>query len=178
LNIAQLDAGLIVFTILLSLVCGVLFGLAPALQRPSALALGGRSSFGVSHAILRQWLVVTQIAVSMVLLAGGALLCRSFWNLQHQHLGMNMESVITAKMSLGQKNYPTPGSVMAFFSQLEKGLRYGPGVNRLAMSDSLPPGGYHHDQIYASIVVAGRPKSESRTGGLITWRWVTPDYTL
>jgi putative ABC transport system permease protein len=163
-------------SIMLSLVCGVLFGLAPALQRPSAQVLGGRSSLGISHAVLRQWLVVTQIAVSMVLLAGGVLLFRSFWNLQHQHLGMNTESVITAKMSLGQKNYPTPVSVVAFFSQLERNLRYGPGVDRLAMSDSMPPGGYHHDQIYASIVVAGRPKSESGTGGLITWRWVTPDY--
>jgi putative ABC transport system permease protein len=176
LNKAQLDARLIFFTILLSLVCGVLFGLAPALQRPSAQVLGGRSSLGISHAVLRQWLVVTQIAVSMVLLAGGVLLFRSFWNLQHQQLGMNTESVITAKMSLGQKNYPTPVSVVAFFSQLERNLRYGPGVDRLAMSDSMPPGGYHHDQIYASIVVAGRPKSESGTGGLITWRWVTPDY--
>jgi putative ABC transport system permease protein len=163
-------------SIMLSLVCGVLFGLAPALQRPSAQVLGGRSSLGISHAVLRQWLVVTQIAVSMVLLAGGVLLFRSFWNLQHRHLGMNTESVITAKMSLGQKNYPTPVSVVAFFSQLERNLRYGPGVDRLAMSDSMPPGGYHHDQIYASIVVAGRPKSESGTGGLITWRWVTPDY--
>jgi predicted permease len=44
------------------------------------------------------------------------------------------------------------------------------------MSDSLPPGGYHHDQIYAPIIVAGRPRARGGTGGLVTWRWVTPDY--
>lgn len=176
LSKAQLDMRLVFLTVLLSLVCGVLFGLAPALQRPSAQALAGRASLGVSRAIFRQWLVVTQIAASMVLLAGGALLVRSFWNLQHQHLGMSTENVMTARMSPGQKNYPTRDSRMAFFEQLERGLRYGPGVSELAIIDSLPPGGFHRDQIYASLVVEGRPKSESGTGGLITSRWVTPEY--
>ena len=176
LSKAQLDTRIFVFTILLSLVCGVLFGLVPALQRPRAEALAGRSATGISHAVLRQSLVVTQIAVSMVLLAGGALLVRSFWNLQHQRLGMNTESVITASLSPGFKNYPMPQSRVAFSEQLERGLRYGPGVSLLAMSDSVPPGGFHHDQIYASMVVEGRPKFTNGTGGLITWRWVTPDY--
>ena len=112
----------------------------------------------------------------MVLLAGGALLFRSFWNLQNQHLGMDIESVVTARISLGQKDYSTQERQMAFFQRLERQLRYSPGVSLLAMSDSLPPGGYHHDQIYAPIVVAGRPKSTGGTGGLVTWRWVTPDY--
>jgi predicted permease len=112
----------------------------------------------------------------MVLLAGGALLFRSFWNLQNQQLGMQTESVITARVSLGQKNYATSERQMAFFQQLESSLRYGPGVKWLAMSDSLPPGGYHHDQIYASIAVAGRPKPSGGTGGTVAWRWVTPDY--
>jgi putative ABC transport system permease protein len=176
LNKAQLDTRIIVFTILLSLFCGILFGLAPAFHRPGSEALAGRSTMDVSHGALWQWLVVTQIAVSMVLLAGGALLFRSFLNLQNQSLGMQTESVITARISLGHENYSTPEKKFAFFEQLERELRYGPGIGQLAMSDSLPPGGYHHDQIYASIVVAGRPKPDSGTGGLVTWRSVTPEY--
>jgi putative ABC transport system permease protein len=176
LNKAQLDMRIILFTILLSMACGITFGLAPAFQRPRAEALAGRSPIGVSHGALWQWLVVTQIAVSMVLLASGALLFRSFLNLQNQSLGMQTQSVITARISLGQENYSTPEKKFAFFEQLERTLRYGPGIDQLAMSDSLPPGGYHHDQIYASIVVAGRPKPDSGTGGLVTWRSVTPDY--
>jgi putative ABC transport system permease protein len=173
---AYIDTRIISFTLLLSLLCGILCGLVPALHTPRAETLAGRMSMTVSHAFLRQWLVVVQIAASVVLLAGGALLFRSFWNLQNQHLGMDTESVVTARISLGQKDYSTQERQMAFFQRLERQLRYSPGVSLLAMSDSLPPGGYHHDQIYAPIVVAGRPKSTEGTGGLVTWRWVTPDY--
>ena len=94
-----------------------------------------------------------------VLLIAGALLFRSFWNIQNQRLGMHTGSVLTATFSLGQKVYPTRESQMAFFQQISRQLRYGPGVSSLAISDSLPPAGYHQDQIYAPIVVAGRPMS-------------------
>jgi putative ABC transport system permease protein len=57
-----------------------------------------------------------------------------------------------------------------------RNLRYGPGVLTVAMSDSLPPGGYHHDQIYASMRAEGQPRLASGTGGNVAWRWVTPDY--
>jgi predicted permease len=87
-----------------------------------------------------------------------------------------MENVVTVNLSLGEKAYPTAERRMEFFQHLQRELRYGPGVTALAMSDSLPPAGYHHDQIYASIAVDGRPKPTSGTGGLVTWRWVTPEY--
>jgi len=176
LSKAQIDTRIMLFTLLLSLVCGVIFGLVPALSRPRAEALAGRTSMTSSHAVLRQSLVVVQIMASMMLLVAGTLLFRSFWNLQNQRLGMHTESVVTATLSLGQKDYPTPERQMAFFQQLARQLRYGPGIRLLAMSDSLPPGGYHHDQIYAPIVVEGKPRKKGGTGGLVTWRWVTPDY--
>jgi len=65
---------------------------------------------------------------------------------------------------------------MAFFEQLQHNLRWGPGVDAVALSDSLPPGGYHHDQIYASLRVEGQPRFMSGTGGNVAWRWVTPEY--
>jgi predicted permease len=176
LSKAQIDTRIILFTLLISLLCGTLFCLVPALHKPRAEALAGRTTMAISHAGLRQGVVVAQIAASMILLAGGALLFRSFWNLQNQHLGMHTESVVTARILLGQKGYATQERQMEFFQQLERQLRYGPGVRLLAMSDSLPPGGYHHEQIYASIAVAGRPKPTGGTGGLAAWRWVTPDY--
>jgi predicted permease len=176
LSKAQLDVRVMLCTLLLSLLCGVLFGLVPALAKPRAEALAGRTSTTASHALLRQSLVVIQIMASMVLLVAGALLFRSFWSIQNQRLGMHTESVVTATFSLGQKDYPTSVSQMAFFQQLSRQLRYGPGISSLAISDSLPPGGYHQDQIFAPIVVEGRSKTIAGTGGLVTWRWVTPDY--
>ncbi len=146
------------------------------MQRPRAELLAGRTISNSSQAAVRQWLVVAQIAVSMVLLAGGALLFRSFWNLQNQQLGMHTQSVVTARVSLGRTAYPTPEKEMAFFQTLQRGLRYGPGISALAISDSLPPGGFHRDQIYASIAVDGRPRPAGETGGLVAWRWITPEY--
>jgi predicted permease len=65
---------------------------------------------------------------------------------------------------------------MNFFQQLETRLRKLPGVESVAISDSLPPGGWHHDQIYAGIRIEGRPLPAEGTGGRIAWRWVTPEY--
>ena len=88
---------------------------------------------------------------------------------------MRTESVLTASVSVGRKDYPKPQDVMVFFESLAKNLRYGPVCNGVAMSDSLPSGWDYRNQIYASMIVAGRPKTEG-TGGLVTWRWVTPGY--
>jgi putative ABC transport system permease protein len=173
---ARLDLRILLFTLAISLVCGIVIGIVPALQRPCAEALAGRTTIHASHAILRKWLVVGQIAASMVLLAGGALLFRSYLNLNSQQLGMRTESVVTASISLGQNAYATPERQMAFFQQLQRNLRYGPGINAVALSDSLPPGGDHHDQIYASIRVDGKPKFTNGTGGMVAWRWISPDY--
>jgi putative ABC transport system permease protein len=173
---AQLDMRIICFTVLLSILCGVLFGLASALQKPAPQMLTGRSHASVSHATLRQWLVVAQIAASMVLLAGASLLLRSFWNLQNQHLGMRTDNTLTVSISLGEHNYPTTASTMSFFQRLQHRLQFGPGVSIVAVSDSLPPASNHNGGRYDSIVVSGRPPSTGGTGGLVTSRMVSPDY--
>ena len=173
---ARLDWRIVFFTIAISLVCGILFGIVPALQRPHAEALAGRASAGTHHNRLRQSLVIVQIAVSLILLTCASLLLRSFWNLRNQPLGMNANSVLTASISLGYQHYPKSDQQMAFMQQLEARLRRLPGVNVLAISDSLPPGGWHHDHILAAIRVAGRPLSAEGTGGTVVWRWVTADY--
>lgn len=176
LHRAGLDFRIAGFAVGISLVCGILFGIVPALQTPRAEALAGRAATGISHNQLRQSLVVTQIAVSLILLASAGLLVRSFWNLLNQPLGMHVSSIVTATIALGEQRYPKPEQQMAFFQQLEARLRRLPGVKVLVMSDTLPPGGWHHDQILASIRVAGRPLPAEGTGGLVAWRWVTPGY--
>jgi putative ABC transport system permease protein len=176
LDRAGLDLRVAGFAIAVSLICGIVFGVFPALQLPRAESLAGRSSTSISHNRLRQSLVVTQIAVSLILLASAGLLLRSFWKLLNQPLGMHASSVVTATIALGEQRYPKPEQQMAFFQKLEAELRRFPGVNVLAMSDTLPPGGWHHDQIFASIRVAGRPLPAEGTGGLVAWRWVTPGY--
>lgn len=176
LSKARIDLRIFGFALATSLLCAVFFGLLSAIRKAGAEALAGRTRTTTRHARSRRWLVIAQIAASMVLLAVSALLTRSFWNIEKQSLGMNSENIVTAAISLGQNSYPTPQSQMAFFQQLERTLRYGPGIQALAISDSLPPGGYHQDQVYASLRVEGRPALSSGTGGTVASRWVTPEY--
>ena len=173
---AQLDLRMVVFAVAASLVCGILFSLAPVLPKPDLETLAGRSSIGARHGLVRQLLVGAQIAVSLVLLAGASLLLRSFWNLQKQSLGMGTKGLVTAGISLGELHYSKPEQPMAFFQLLETRLRKLPGADAVVISDSLPPGGWHHDHILAALRVEGRPQLADGTGGTVAWRWVTPDY--
>lgn len=173
---AQLDLRILGFTALLALGCGLVFGLAPALYRPRELSLAGRTTNVRARALLRQTMVVVQISMSMVLLASAALLVRSFDRLQSQSLGFGERGVLTASITLNRYSYTTPQAQMQFFLRAETALRHLPGVSDIAVSDSIPPAGLHHDQIYSNISVAGRPQATGGTGGMVTWRWVTPSY--
>jgi len=176
LNEIHLDIRIVSVTILLSILCGALFGLAPALQKPHGGMLSGRFVTSVSHAAVRQWLVITQIAASMVLMAGAMLLLRSFSNLANQNLGMRTDNTLTASITLGDHNFPTSESRLNFFQQLTARLRFGPGVNLVSVSDSLPPDAGHFGGRLDVIVVAGRPPSTPGVTGVVASRLVSPEY--
>ena len=177
LNQADVDGRVLLFTLAVSLLSGALFGLAPALQNPSAEFLTGWRTLGPSHRLVRQGLVGMQICVSMVLLTSAGLLLRSLWNLQNQPLGMRTDSVLTAEVTLGRKSYTEPARRLAFFEELEERLRGIPGVREVALSDSLPPeGNGMGTMLYALIDVYGRPRLAEGTGGSVASRTVTPRY--
>jgi predicted permease len=173
---AQLDLRIIGFAVLLALVTAILFGVAPALQRPRSIALSARSPSSVARAGLRRILVVAQMAGSVILLAGAALLVRSFINLQSQPLGIQSRGVLAASISLNRYRYTTPQAQMQFFLQAESALRRLPGISEVGIGDTAPPGGFQRDQIYSVISVAGQPPLTGGTGGMVVWRWVTPEY--
>jgi putative ABC transport system permease protein len=173
---AQLDPRILGSTVMLAFVCGLALGLGPALYRPRALAMAARATNARARALLRRTMVVVQIAMSMVLLACAALLVRSFDRMQSQSLGFGERGILTAQISLNRYRYVTPQAQMQFFLRTESALRHLPGVSEVGVSDSIPPAGPHHDQIYSNISVAGRPPATGATGGMVTWRWVTPGY--
>ena len=173
---AQLDPRVLLFTLAASLLCGVLFGLAPALHRTRPEDLAGGRTVGASGSLGRHLLVGAQVAVSVVLLAGAGLLLRSLWNLQHEPLGMNTRNTLTTSIVLGQQHYPEAAQRQSFFEELESRLRRAPGVSALAISDTLPPSGQTRTMIYSRIDVAGREPIEEGTGGMVVWRAVTPEY--
>jgi predicted permease len=180
LSQVHLDLRMVGFTGLVSVTCGLLFGLAPALEKPSAEILAGRSANpagSVTSASVRQWLVVAQIAASLVLLTGAMLLVRSFWKMEHEQLGIRADSTLTASVTLGSYNYGSAQKRMAFFDALEKRLRFGPGVIDVAVSDSVPPEDFHNGgQRMEDLVVEGRPRVRESTGELVRFRRVSPEY--
>jgi predicted permease len=161
---ASVDARVLLFTLTVSLISGTMFGWAAG--------TGG----GARRHLFRHGLVAAQICASLILLTGASLLLRSLWNLQNQPLGMRTDSVLTASITLGQKSYGEPARQLAFFEELEARLSGLPGVTQLALSDSLPPGGPARSTIYSVIDVRGRARSAEGTGGMVTWRSVTPAY--
>jgi predicted permease len=173
---AHLDLRIVAFAVVASFLCGILFGVVPVLPKADVETTASRSAIGAPHGRARQLLVVAQIAVSLVLLAAASLLLRSLWNLQTQALGMSTGKLVTASLSLGELHYSKPEQQMAFFQLLEARLRKLPGANAVVVSDSLPPGGWHHDHIFAALRIEGKPLPAEGTGGTVAWRWVTPEY--
>jgi putative ABC transport system permease protein len=174
---ATVDVRVLLFTLAVSLGAGLLFGMAPALENPRAEVLAGWRSVGARGHLFRQTLVAAQIAISVVLLSGAGLLLRSLWNLENQPLGMRVDQVLTATVTLGQQSYGDPARRLAFFDEWETRLRHTPGVTEAALVDALPPiTNVTLSMLYNAIGVAGRPQDTNGTGGTVAHRTITPAY--
>ncbi len=173
---ATIDVRVLLFAFGVSLLSGILFGLASALRRPTPELLTGKEIHATSRGTLRQLLVTVQIAVSLILLAGAGLLLRSLWKLETVALGMDTKSVITAGIDLAEYGYPDSAKQLAFFNQIETRLKQMPGVTSLALSDTLPPSGGTQATFLSSIEIPGHTKFSAGTGGMISYRYVTPGY--
>jgi predicted permease len=171
-----LDLRIALFTVLLSLLCGVLSGLLPALQTPRAMALVARAAKFRRRNVLRRSLVAGQIAISMILLSGAALLLKSFQNMQNQSLGIETGGVSTVQIALPGFRYNTGQKQMDFYLRAEAAIRRLPGIRAVAISDSVPPGGGGSGFRWSDLAVEGKPNPEPGKGGTADGRRVTPDY--
>ena len=155
----RIDASVLGFTLLVSLVTGVLFGLAPAIRTmklnlSESLKEGGRSgSEGAHRNRTRSVLVVLESAVAVVLLIGAGLLVRSLLRLQDISPGFDSRSVLTMGVNLPRAKYDEPKTA-AFFSELESRVAALPGVETVGLVSELPLSGQPNDMPYT---VEGRP---------------------
>jgi len=175
LNDASLDGRVLFFACIGSLLCGLLFGLAPAIESPRAGSLAGSRTTGPRRTFLRETLVAAQIAVSLVLLTGAGMLLRSLWKLQSVPLGMETEHVVTAEFVLGKQRYSQDVRQLQFYGDLENRLRQMPGATAFVITDSLPPGGGRGRPL-AALQAEGQPPFQDGTGGSVIWRYITPGY--
>jgi putative ABC transport system permease protein len=142
-----IDGRVLSFTCLVSILTGILFGLAPALQgsKPELNEAlkegGGKATESHGRNRLRGLLVVSEVALSLVLLAGAGLLIKSFWHLQQVNPGFNYENALAIRLSLSNYKYPEKKQLAAFYQQALARLETLPGVTSAGASTLLPLSG-------------------------------------
>jgi putative ABC transport system permease protein len=139
------DATMLGFGLLVSIVSGLVFGVVPALRATRvdllpALAQAGKGVFNSPRAALRQGLVVAQMALATMLLAVAALLVQSFVHLQNVPLGFEPNGVMTARISLPEARYPDEARIAAFYQALRQSLEMNPDVQAVGVGMSAPFG--------------------------------------
>jgi predicted permease len=177
LSQASVDVRVLFFALFVSLLSGVLFGAAPALEKPAQM-LSVNASLGMRRGRLRQALLVAQVWMAVTLLASASLFVRSLRNLVTEPLGINTQNVVTAQITLGQQKYPAAKQKLAFFEDLERRLAVLPGISSVALTDSLPPSPPHRTMPYVALEAEGEPPlaASEGIGGIVGWRSVTPEY--
>jgi len=172
-----IDLRVLIFTLLLSLATGLLFGLAPAVHsaRAGLDLTGGRTVLGESRNRLRSGLIAAEVALSVVLLIGAGLLLKSLVHLRDVEPGFDPHNLLTMQVTLPSVRYSDPRSRIAFFGQLADRLHQIAGVESAALVSELPlagggPGGN-------PFSIEGRPyDSSGRVPQVATRYRMSPDY--
>jgi putative ABC transport system permease protein len=175
-----LDGRSLLFTFGISLLTGVLFGLAPALHARAgaffaSLKEGGqRATAGAGRQWLRRVLVVLEVAFAATLVIGGGLLIRSFWLLQRVDPGFEPEGILSLQVSLPDATYDKPEQVTGFYQRLLERASQLPGVEKAAAMSGLPP----NRPVNANdMELEGIPQTpEGPLQNADYWQFVTRDY--
>jgi putative ABC transport system permease protein len=175
----HLDTSVLVFTLIMTLLTGAVFGLAPALQATrlnlnEALKESGKgTSSGATRNRLRSLLVVSEIALSLVLLVGAGLMIRSFIHLIRSDLGVNPNNLLTMELSIPRLKYPEEQQRINFYQELMGRIRNLPGVEQAAAVNYVPMGRSNSSN---NFHVEGRPAPPKGTEPFADYQIVTPRY--
>lgn len=174
----HVDGTVLLFTFSLSLITGILFGLAPAFQTSKldlneTLKEGGRNAMqGIRHNRLRSTFVIAETAIALVLLIGAGLLMRSFISLQKVDAGFDAQNVLTMGIALPSTKYKTEADHMQFFDQLITRVKALPGVQHAAIVNDLPIESGNQTSFY----VEGTPQPNKGEEPLTEYNIITPEY--
>ena len=167
------------FTVLLSMATGAIFGLAPALQASrddlnKTLRDGGGSGSASGHHRLRTTLVMTEVALSLVLLVGAGLLIKSFWRLLNVDPGFKTHNLLSLELSLTSERYADQMTRSAFYQQLLERVSALPGVRSAALVNHPPFSGRRGINAFK---LEGRPDPTGiEDTPLADFRVVSPGY--
>jgi putative ABC transport system permease protein len=171
------DTAVLGFALGAAIVTGILFGLAPAIQvrgvdLASVLQRGGRALWFAAHPRLRQGLVASQVALTLILVIGASLTARGLVALQQVDPGYSTNGILAADLALPASRYPSALSQRRFFGDLLARLSALPGVTTVAAASQLPLGGGVSGM---AIDVEGGPASPGQENAA-RYRIVSTDY--
>lgn len=178
LGSVQVDAPVLLFAGAITMATALLFGLAPAFailreDVSKSLKDGDRgSTASAGRGRLRDWLVTAEIALALVLLTGGGLLMRTFFNLQHVSAGFEPAGVLTFHTDLPAKRYASDESFVRFYRDLAGRIQSLPGVESVGVSSDVPWTGYDDNSTFD---IEGRPANPNETVEA-RYHFVSPDY--
>jgi putative ABC transport system permease protein len=175
----EIDGRVLGFTLVVSLLTGLVFGLVPALQasRPDlneTLKEGSRGSTGgIGRHRVRSVLVVTEVALTQMLLIGAGLMIKSFYSLQEVDPGFNADSVLTMQVTLPPLKYAEDAQIKAFYEQALKRIEALPGVLAAGAATTLP---MTENLITRRFTVDGRAPSAPNERLVGNYAAVSPEY--
>jgi putative ABC transport system permease protein len=172
-----MNGRVVLFAAAVSCATALLFGIAPAWHASrggSGEVLNERSSVGPSRGrpVMRNALLVTEVALSFVLLTGAMLLLRSFDKLTHVDPGFDTAHVLAFQVALPPRAYPEDAQRLAFYDQLATGLRAKPGVTSVGLVQTLPLAGSY----VLSFDLRGRTSNTPGDTPSANYRVVSPAY--
>ncbi len=178
-NVAM-DSRVLLFALALSALTGILFGLAPALGVTKinlvvSLKEGARGTIGGMRKRLRSALVVAEVALAFVLLAGAGLLIRSFFRMQQADMGFDSANVLTAQLPLSDKRFPDPVRLNQHVRQILANLQALPGVRDVAFASALPLQGWGYGMPFQ---IASQPIVDPANRPACFFKMISPSYFL
>ena len=174
-----IDTWALGFTLLVSFAAGIIIGIVPALQftRTSiseTLKQGsGRTGGSPIKQHTRKALVISEVALSLVLLIGAGLMIRSFWKLQNVDPGFDTSNALTMSIVLTPSRYSEPHQRLAFVDRAMEQIRAVPGVVSVGTTTRVPLGGGGSTQPFS---VEGRPAAAIAEQPMAQTRYISPDY--
>ena len=173
------DATVLLFALGVTVITGILFGLAPAIHSLRAnvapvLGAAGRSSTGGSRPTVRNWLVGGELALATVLLIGAGLLIQSLRHLQSVRLGFQPDNLLTFQTALPPAKYPNIAKKWDFYRQMLESLQSLPGVKGAAISTGIPFGAGNYTT--TPTTTEGKTILPAGSALPVDWRGVSPGY--
>ena len=141
----SLDATVLLVTLDISILTGVIFGLAPALHLAAKNVFGllkdaaGATTAGNASQNFRRVLVASEVSLALVLLIGCGLMIRAFWKLQQVDVGLDPHNVLTMRVTLPSGSYTDNQKILGVWSRLKEKVSHLPGVQSAALVTGLPP---------------------------------------